>query len=419
MPSGSARACPEYTGPAYSATTKLRLWIAVAVASIVTSGLAPTGAAEAADGHTVFRPYGTPGGLKDEFEQLAARNPRITKLVTTGESRQGRDIVALKVSKGAAQLRDGHRPAVLYVGAQHAREWITPEMVRRLAHHVIDGYGADPALTKLVESTELWFVPVANPDGYDYSFIPGNRNWRKNLRDNNRDGRINVGDGVDLNRNSRTKWSYDDEGASATSGSETYRGPRPASEPETRAIDRLMRRVGFEFLLNYHSPSEQLLYGTAWQVDTPTPDDVVFEALAGDDAKSAVPGYDPDPTGGERRRQRRALRARPHRPRHAGLRPRDVVVRRRQARPIQPTSGSRASAAHSSSFPMTRSSSPRNSPKTSRSRSPRRDRPTTRTTRSRSSAERRPSSWSMRSMCPTATRRPSPSPRAGTSPAAG
>ena len=105
---------------------------------------------------------------------------------------------------------------MLYVGAQHAREWITPEMVRRLAHHVIDGYGTDPALTELVDSTELWFVPVANPDGYDHSFTPGNRNWRKNLRDNNRDGRVNVGDGVDLNRNFPTKWFYDDEGASAT-----------------------------------------------------------------------------------------------------------------------------------------------------------------------------------------------------------
>ena len=252
------------------------------------------GTRDAADGYTVFRPYGTRGGLRDEFERLAAEHPAITKLVTIGETVQGQDIVALKVTRRAAQLPDGRRPAVLYVGAQHAREWITPEMVRRLAHHVIDGYGTDPALTKLVDSTELWFVPVANPDGYDHSFTPGNRNWRKNLRDNNRDGRVNVGDGVDLNRNFPTKWFYDDEGASATVGSDTFRGPRPASEPETRALDGLLRRVGFEFLLSYHSPSEQLLYGTAWQVDTPTPDDVVYEALAGDDAKSAVPGYDPD-----------------------------------------------------------------------------------------------------------------------------
>ena len=362
----------------------------------------------------MFRPYGTRGGLRDEFERLAAENPRITKLVTIGKTHQGQDIVALKVTRRAAQLRDGRRPAVLYVGAQHAREWITPEMVRRLAHHVIDGYGTDRALTELVDSTELWFVPVANPDGYDHSFTPGNRKWRKNLRDNNRDGRVNVGDGVDLNRNFPTKWFYDDEGASAASGSETFRGPRPASEPETRALDRLMRRVGFEFLLSYHSPAEQLLYGTAWQVDTPTPDDAVYEALAGDDAESAVPGYDPD-LSAENGVANGEISSTPTSPTARWRSSPRCRRARRRARPIRTTSGSRPSAAHRSSFPMTRSSSPRSSPRTSRSRSPRRDRPTTRTTRSRSSAERRPSSLSTRSTCPTATRRPSPSPPAGTS----
>ena len=203
-------------------------------------------------------------------------------------------------------------------------------MIRRLAHHVVDGYGSDPALTDLVDSTELWFVPVANPDGYDYTFTPGNRDWRKNLRDNNGDGRITFGDGVDLNRNFPTRWFYDDEGASSAFRQRDLPGPAPASEPETRAIDGLMRRVGFEFVLNYHSASEQLLYGTAWQVDTPTPDDVVYEAIAGDDAKSAVPGYDPDLLAENGPRQRRALRARPHRPRHAGVHPGDVVVPDRQ-----------------------------------------------------------------------------------------
>ena len=37
--------------------------------------------------------------------------------------------------------------------------------------------------------------------------------------------------------------------------------PRPASEPETRALDGLMRRISFEFLVNYHSAAELLLYG--------------------------------------------------------------------------------------------------------------------------------------------------------------
>ena len=197
------------------------------------------------------------------------------------------------MTRNARSVKDGKRPAVLYMGAQHAREWITPEMVRRLLHHVLDSYGADPTITRLVRSTELWFVPVANPDGYDYTFST-ERFWRKNLRDNNGDGQITVGDGVDPNRNYPTKWGWDDEGSSPDPANETYRGPSPASEPETRAITGLLDRVRFEFLINYHSAAELLLYGIGWQVSTPSPDDLIYEAMTGDDAEPAVPGYDPD-----------------------------------------------------------------------------------------------------------------------------
>ena len=98
-------------------------------------------------------------------------------------------------------------------------------MNRRLMHYFLDNYGSDKQITKLVDKNELWFVPVANPDGYDFTFTPGNRLWRKNLRDNNSDGTIAPGDGVDLNRNFATKWGYDNEGSSPLPGSETYRGP--------------------------------------------------------------------------------------------------------------------------------------------------------------------------------------------------
>ena len=246
-----------------------------------------------AAGQAVFRTYGGPGGIAEELREVAAQHKGMTKLVTIGTSRQGQPILALKVSNNARSANDGKRPAVLYLGAQHAREWITPEMVRRLMHHVIDSYGADPAITSLLKSTELWFVPVANPDGYDYTFST-ERFWRKNLRDNNGDGQITVGDGVDPNRNYPTKWGWDNEGSSPDPADETYRGPSPASEPETQAVTGLLDRVGFEYLINYHSAAELLLYGVGWQVSTPSPDDLIYEAMAGDDADPAVPGYDPD-----------------------------------------------------------------------------------------------------------------------------
>ncbi len=244
--------------------------------------------------HTVYRSYSQPGGIRDELVKAAADHPAIAKLVTVGHSVKGQPIYAVKVSHLGRWLPDGLRPSVLYMGTQHAREWITPEMVRRLMHQMLYGYHADPEIRRLVQTRELWFLPVANPDGYDFTFTPENRLWRKNLRDNDGDGQIGSGDGVDPNRNYATHWGYDDEGSSPDPSNDTYRGPAPASEPETRAIDSLARRVKFEFAINYHSAAELLLYGVGYQVSTDSPDDVLFEALLGDDAHPAVPGYDPD-----------------------------------------------------------------------------------------------------------------------------
>ncbi|MFD0153688.1 M14 family zinc carboxypeptidase [Streptomyces sp. NPDC127132] len=248
----------------------------------------------AAAGDGVFRPYSGPNGLKQEILDTARANPGITKVVSIGKTLKGQDILALKVSKGAARVKDGSKPATLYLSNQHAREWITPEMTRRLLHHYLDGYGKDERITRIVDSTELWFVLSANPDGYDFTHAdPENRQWRKNLRDNDGDGRIVPGDGVDLNRNFAYKWGYDNEGSSPDPADETFRGTGPMSEPETKALDAFQKRIGFSYGINYHSAAQLLLYGVGWQVATDTPDDVALRSLAGTPQKSAVPGYRP------------------------------------------------------------------------------------------------------------------------------
>lgn len=247
-----------------------------------------------AAGDGVFRPYSGKGNLQEEIVKAGQANPGIAKVVSIGKSLKGQDILALKLSKGARTTEDGAKPSVLYLSNQHAREWITPEMTRRLMHHYIDNYGKDRQITNIVDSTELWFVLSANPDGYDYTHSADSaRLWRKNLRDVDGDGKITSGDGVDLNRNFAYKWGYDDEGSSPRPASETYRGAGPGSEPETQALDRFEKRIGFEYGINYHSAAELLLYGVGWQVATPTPDDVLYKALAGTPENSAIPGYYP------------------------------------------------------------------------------------------------------------------------------
>ena len=249
---------------------------------------------QALQGWDSFREYSAPGGIKDEIWAAGGEHREIAKVVDVGDSLNGEEILALKVTKNATKVKDGRRPAVMYMGTQHAREWITPEMVRRLMHHVLDSYGSDPEITQLVDTTELWFLPVANPDGYDSTFTEGNRLWRKNLRDNNGDGQITVGDGVDPNRNYAVNWGQDNEGSSQQPASDTYRGAGPNSEPETQAVDTLFKRVKFEFFINYHSAANLLLYGIGNQVTTPSPDDVIYEAMVGTDENPAVPTYDPD-----------------------------------------------------------------------------------------------------------------------------
>ena len=113
-------------------------------------------------------------------------------------------------------------------------------------------------------------MPIVNPDGYDYTFTaPATRLWRKNLRDNNGDGAITNGDGVDTNRNWPEKWNYDLEGASNDPTSETFHGSGPASEPEVKALRSLIKRVDPAFLIDYHSFAQLILYPEGWQVETP------------------------------------------------------------------------------------------------------------------------------------------------------
>ncbi|WP_436498430.1 M14 family zinc carboxypeptidase [Actinokineospora sp. HUAS TT18] len=250
-------------------------------------------AAQAAAGFDVWRSWDEAGGIEDELRDIARRHPQFVKLVKLGETHQRRDILALKVTQGAPGLRDGARPAVLYSSLQHAREWISGEVNRRTLRHVVNAYQAgDKQIKDLLKTVELWFVVVANPDGYQYTF-DHERLWRKNLRDNNGDGQIAIGDGVDPNRNFNEHWGHDNEGSSPNPADETYRGPSAGSEPETKAMAGLITRIKPKFQSNLHSFGQWLLYPQGWQVGTPDADNPLYVALGGTDANPAIPGFNP------------------------------------------------------------------------------------------------------------------------------
>jgi hypothetical protein len=250
-------------------------------------------AAQAAGGYTVWRSWDEPGGIRDELHAVARNNPGLVKLKVLGHTLQGREIIALKVTKNARKHKDGSRPSALYTATQHAREWISTEVDRRTLHWFIDQYkSGNSEIRKTLQHTELWFVPVANPDGYQYTF-DHERLWRKNLQDNDGDGQITRADGVDPNRNFNEHWNYDNEGSSSIFSSDTFRGTGPASERETQAMQGLIRTVDPEMHANFHSFGPLILFPQGWLVGAPDADNPIYTALGGTDANPAIAGFDP------------------------------------------------------------------------------------------------------------------------------
>ena len=258
----------------------------------------------------VWRSYSEPGGIADEMRATAAANPDVMKLETLGVTELGKPILAIKMTENARNTPDGARPALLFSAINHAREWVAAEQGRRLPVWFAENKN-EPKIRDILRKTELWFLPIQNLDGYDFTFTCGlgadqvpcdyrvrtqddNRFWRKTIRDNNANGiRGDSQDGVDPNRNYPAKRAIDEEGASNSFSSGTYRGPYPLSEPGNLAVDRLQRRVKFYGNINYHTDGQLLLTPVSYTTDYAPPDSTIFAAMTGTDGDSAVFPYQP------------------------------------------------------------------------------------------------------------------------------
>ena len=201
--------------------------------------------------------YHSYSSLKTDLKNLVDQYPNITKLYDIGDSWEktvgiaDRDILAIKISDNVTNEEDDE-PDILFMGGIHAREWISVEVPFYLAKYLLDLYGTDQKVKQLVDSREIWIVPLVNPDGLEYSRTY-DRNWRKNCRDNG-DGTF----GVDPNRNFGYNWGL--TGSSGDSAKETYRGVAPFSEPETQAIRDFVATHEFYASISYHSYSQLVLY---------------------------------------------------------------------------------------------------------------------------------------------------------------
>ncbi len=230
-----------------------------------------------------------------ELQQMVIDHPDICKLYDLGDSRgkeyylagnnnyvnYQHDIWGLKVSSNVNADED--KPAIYYMGAHHAREPISTEVTFYVLNHILDNYGTNPEITQNVNTKELWFIPIVNPDGQKIVLDQIDVNWRKNIRDNDNNGQITYSggwsypDGVDPNRN--YGWQFGGEGASSNPSDQTYHGPAGFSEPETAAMRDLMAERHFVAGISYHSYSELVLWPFGYVSNAYGPDAQALAAL--------------------------------------------------------------------------------------------------------------------------------------------
>jgi carboxypeptidase T len=190
------------------------------------------------------------------LKSLNSRNADITRLQSIGKSTEGRDIWALHINTSPDALLAGRsaKPGAIFMGAHHAREHLSVEVPLMLAEHLLSNR-EDARIGALLDSRDLWIIPMVNPDGAEWDISTGRyKMWRKNRR-NNGDGTF----GVDLNRNYGFKWGTG--GSDKDTSSDVYMGPEPFSEPESKAIrDFVEAHLNAKVLLTFHTFSELILY---------------------------------------------------------------------------------------------------------------------------------------------------------------
>jgi len=165
---------------------------------------------------------------------LASTYPHLVSRRTLGTTYEGRKIEAFLVRQDSSIKK----PVIWLDCGIHAREWVSPPVCLHAMDKLIENYNSTDPNKNLLGSYDFFILPVANPDGYAYTWARNrNRLWRKNRRPHS------CGYGVDPNRNFPVNFH---QGCSNPC-SDKYRGTRAFSEAESKAIQKGVRIMKSEY----------------------------------------------------------------------------------------------------------------------------------------------------------------------------
>ncbi len=220
-----------------------------------------------------FDCYRTVEETFDAMSFLDTTYPELVHLNDIGDSwaktdpggQPGFDIRVLKITN---ENIPGPKPVFFLLGTIYGQDYPSPETAMRFGEHLVTDYGTNPDITFFVDYHEIHILPVGNPDARKEA--ESGYLTEKNTNANYCTGSYM---GANLNRNFSFNWGC----CGSSSGNEcdgSYRGPTPASEPETQAIQ--------DYLLSIF-PDQR-----GPNIDDPAPDDATGLLISIESVGNAV-----------------------------------------------------------------------------------------------------------------------------------
>ncbi|MCC6694643.1 MAG: carboxypeptidase regulatory-like domain-containing protein [Candidatus Hydrogenedentes bacterium] len=188
-----------------------------------------------------------------------AVHPDICRLVSLGQSAQGRELWAMLITDNPDA--EEFEPEFKYVGSIHGDEPVAAELCLYFIDYLLSHYGNNGRVTRAVNRTAIWIVPLMNPDG-----LTAGTRYNAN--------------GIDLNR-AFPSWPSEFSGTLFDGAPVDVQG----RQPEVQHIMQWTAENSFMLSANLHTGALLVNYpfdddSKGSGNDAPTPDDLLFENIA-------------------------------------------------------------------------------------------------------------------------------------------
>lgn len=202
------------------------------------------------------------GEYKKDLKQLQKKYPEYCQVNVIGKSADDRNLYEVVLGNAEAKKH------LVVIANLHAREYMTTQLCMKQIEYYLGQYNkkiSGKKVSAVLNKVAIHYVPSCNPDGtaisqYGFNAIR-NKSLRSQLykmRGSSRTWKANAR-GVDLNRN----WNVAFRRA-GTRGSSGFHGNSPASEPEVKALVKMINKIEKKGkivgVVSYHSTGS-IIYG--------------------------------------------------------------------------------------------------------------------------------------------------------------